>query len=211
MHSLNLAWAARSFWKEAVRCSSSSSSCFFTAVRFWAVREERSICCCWGSDFDLEDIWFCFCCMNPRRNTIVAVESCDYMMRLESLTICCVFWSPVEPSLNLQLSSQRWMVGGCLVLVVVVSCCGLKCLFWSCRIHQLDPLTHCCYSSSITIIITKSPKDNIMTEVHTSTAAHDVTHSVSVAEVWQSFPLVLAVLIIWSCSLLIGELINARH
>lgn len=41
-HSRNLAWAARSCEKEFVRCSSSSSSCFFTWFSCWAEREARS-------------------------------------------------------------------------------------------------------------------------------------------------------------------------
>lgn len=42
MHSRNFCCAERSFWKEAVSCSSSSSSCFFTEEREGIGRVERS-------------------------------------------------------------------------------------------------------------------------------------------------------------------------
>jgi hypothetical protein len=45
-HSLNFACAARSCWKEFVRCSSSSSSCFFTWLSCWVERDARSTVRC---------------------------------------------------------------------------------------------------------------------------------------------------------------------
>lgn len=45
-HSRNFACAARSCWKEFVRCSSSSSSCFFTCDSCWVERDARSTVRC---------------------------------------------------------------------------------------------------------------------------------------------------------------------
>ena len=54
-HSRNLACAARSFWKEEVRCSSSSSNCFFTWLSCCALREARSTV--WPEEHSLVGFW----------------------------------------------------------------------------------------------------------------------------------------------------------
>jgi len=45
MHSRNRVCACRSFWNDAVRCSSSSSSCFLTAARLSTESVDRSTIC----------------------------------------------------------------------------------------------------------------------------------------------------------------------
>jgi len=77
-------------------------------------------------------------------------------------------------------------------VVVVLLSCGLKCF------SGLRSLTHLLAVILLLRIFNhhhlhppqNHPRDDIMTEEQSSTtaaAAHDVTHSVTVAEVWQSF------------------------